>query len=203
MTGIPSWMLNGQLVIIKFKELQILSSWLFGVFLGDPFLLTLRLDSDFLWIWLTDLEIFFGSVPRKIRRHWLLLFLLWRRRLYIHLHTASLGWSLIRSSLDIWFAHTLALRFFLFLFAWTRWLLSFRGFWFVIGNMFFSSVSVIKLLFFTKCETLPFLDDFGHEFRFSHSWELVSILVVFLSWKLSIKFCQLFLLQFALHCDFE
>lgn len=192
-------MLNGQLVIIELEELQILGPWLFCVLLVDSFLLTFGFNTDFLRIWLTDFKIFFGSVSREVRRHRLVLFLLWGRRLNEDLHAAFLRRSLTWTDFATVFADAFALRLFLLLLARTWWLLTFWRFRFIVGDVLLCSVSVVKLLFFTKCEPFPFLDDFGHKLGLPHSWELVSILVVFLSWKLSVEFCQLFLLEFALH----
>lgn len=85
----------------------------------------------------------------------------------------------------------------------------FRGLRSVVGNVFFSDISVVKFSFFLEVEALPFFDDFGDEFRLSHSGELVPVLVVLLAGKLSIEFGEVFLLElivflgFALHLDFE
>lgn len=47
--------------------------------------------------------------------------------------------------------------------------------------MFFDDVGSEKFFFFGEGKGFPFLDDFGDKLRLSHSWELMSIFVVFLS----------------------
>ena len=74
-------------------------------------------------------------------------------------------------------------------------------------NVFFGDVSSEEFLFFGEGKGFPFLDDFGDEFRLSHSWELMSVFVVFLSGKLSVEFCELIFVELsstlALHTVFK
>jgi len=52
--------------------------------------------------------------------------------------------------------------------------------------MFFLGIGVVELFFLNDFHALPLLNDFRHELRFPHSGELMLVLVVFLSGKLSV-----------------
>ena len=54
--------------------------------------------------------------------------------------------------------------------------------------MFFSDVGSVEILLFFGSKCLPLLDDLRDEFRLSHSGELMSVFVVFLSGELSVEF---------------
>lgn len=141
----------------------------------------------------TDLEIFFNTISCEIRRLRLLLIFFWAWRSHKNSDSTCLGWS--RWAIKSWsLTNTLTLGFFLLILAWPGGFLLFTGLRLIIRDMFFRSVSIVELLFLLGWEALPFFDDFGDQFRFSHSWKLVTILVVLLTRKLSVQFCQLFFL---------
>ncbi len=204
LTGTPSGVFNGKLVVIELEEFEILSPWLPCLLLHNSFLLggLSCWNSQLLRVGLTDLEILFDPITSEIWRLGLLLLLLRWRWLDEHSHTAFLGRR--RGALEPEaFADTLALGFFLFFFAGPWGLLFIWGFRLVVGDVFFGSVGVVKGLLVLKWESLPFLDDLGDKFGLPHPGELMPVLVVLLSGKLPIEFGQLLSLKFALHKVFE
>lgn len=192
-------MLFCQFFIIKLKKLQIFCSWLWCCFLCDPFLLSCcrtYWETKLFGDRFTDLKIFFYSISCEIWRFRLFLIFFGAWRSYENSHTTFttfLGWSL--STTKFWsFANALTLRFFLFVLAWARRFFLITRLGLVIRNMLFSSVCIVKLIFLLEWEALPFLDNFRNQLRFSHSWKLMTILIVLLTRKLSVQFGQLFFL---------
>jgi hypothetical protein len=61
--------------------------------------------------------------------------------------------------------------------------------------MFFSDVGSVEIFLFFGSKGLPLLDDLRDEFRLSHSGELMSVFVVFLSGELSVEFGQIILVK--------
>lgn len=186
-----------QFFIIKLEKLQILWFWLrstlFEDFLLFSFCLSYR-ETQLFRNRFTDLKIFFYTITCKIwwLRLILIFFLAWW--LFEHSYTTLSTFSDRSWFIKPWsFADTFTLRFFVFVFAWAGGFFFFAGFGLIIRNMFFCSVSIEQLLFLWKWKSLPFLNNFRDQLRFSHPWELMTIFVVLLTRKLSVQFCQLFL----------
>ncbi len=157
--------------------------------------------SNWLRAWSTYLEIFFCPISGII---WtlLLLFFLFRWWGSIMSNTTFFWWSCsfsfsISTNSSSWFSA----------FAWWSWrdflfLLISTGAWRIfvsLSKMFFSNVCIEELLFFWWSKSFPFFNNFRDELWLSHSWELMSVFVVFLSWELSIEFSELVSGELSFH----
>lgn len=160
---------------------------MFRLLLSNLFLFSSDFCSQFFWIWLTNLEIFFNSVSCKIRWLRLSFLLFWWRWLNKYSNCTTFFWR-CRRALDrsFTFFNTFALGFFLLLFARSWRLFFFRRLRFIIWDMLIWRVLTVEIEFFGGIHWLPFFDNLWDKLRFPHSWELMFVLIVLLSGELPV-----------------